>query len=360
MRQDRWIAVFGIFCLVAGIMTVLTGRIIFGGIMTLTGFAVFYLRGHGDFNQRSIYEKQIRCDISIGELYEKLKDMDTPLGRAWLAGVRSSKGECIVFGPGVFSDCIVIYRRGRNIVMRHTSQTGMIIRGEEDEYRFESVAEASGSEVSPARYSVFQSFKLTSVVMLGHLFEIVRDMASGRDVTVPGTLENYKFYYFNSSEGWFRDSEGNDVLRVEAALYPFRTAVYDADGNEMASVIPHSFDDKGNVVDKDGFELTANGEHYGEIRKYTDRTGGGFIAETGDGTFKAGIFPAVIRGKISCNYRIERDGRLMAVIAGSPKLIFEGIGTCRNEMIHSYDDDYLVLYAMLEVFILTLNSRFLK
>ena len=360
MRQERLITAFGIFCLVVGIMSLLAGQIIYGGIITPIGFVIFYLRGHGDFNKRSLYEKQVKTNISIEELYEKMKDMDTPLGKAWLAGVKGSKGAAMVFGPGVFSDCIVIYRSGSYMVMRHTSQTGMIIRGKEDEYRFENVAEASGSEVSPARFSVFQSFKLTSTVMLDHLCEIIRDMAAGREVTIPQTLENYKFYYYNSSEGWFKDSGGNEVLRVEASLEPFRSAIFDADGNEMASVTPRSFDNNGKVVDKDGFELSANGKHYGEIVKYFDKTGGGFVATTDDGTFTVSIFQAVIRGKISCNYRITREGKLMAVIAGSPKLIFEGIGTCRNEIIHSYDDDYLVLYAILEIFILTLNSRFLK
>jgi hypothetical protein len=50
----------------------------------------------------------------------------------------------------------------------------------------------------------------------------------------------------------------------------------------------------------------------------------------------------------------------MAVIGGSPNLLFDTCGRCQNDLVLSYDDDYLVLYAVLEVFILTLNRRYLK
>ena len=42
------------------------------------------------------------------------------------------------------------------------------------------------------------------------------------------------------------------------------------------------------------------------------------------------------------------------------RLLFDQYGRCRNDLINSYDDDYLVLYAIAEIFILTNNSKFLK
>ena len=54
------------------------------------------------------------------------------------------------------------------------------------------------------------------------------------------------------------------------------------------------------------------------------------------------------------------DGELKAVIGGSPNILFESEGYCENDLVLSYDDDYLVLYAALEIFIMTLNKKFLK
>ena len=360
MKQDRMLTVAAIIWLVIGFISMLSGHVVFGGIVALIGFGIFYLRGRGNFNDRSLYEKQIKANISIEDLYEKLKGMDTPIGKPWLGGHRDFKGDCIIIGPNVFWDCIVIAKKGSSIVLKHTMQMDKIVRSEKNEYRFDGLINPAEYDATPERYAIYASFKLASTVMLDHLCDLIKRIAAGENVTVPANLEEYKFYYHNSEEGWFKDSEGNDVLRVEASLHPFSSAVYDADDDEMAAVIPHAFNKRDEPADRAGFELTANGEHFGEIRRFRDRAGDGFIAETEDGSFRISLFPACRRGNISCNYRIEKDGKLMALIGGSPKLIFEGLGKRRNDIVLSYDDDYLVLYAILEVFILTINSRFLK
>lgn len=360
MKQDRMLTAAAVIWLVIGFITMMSGHVLFGGIVALLGFGILYLRGHGSFNDRSLYEKLIKADISIEELYAKIKDMDTPIGKPWIGGHKDHKGGCIIIGPNVFWDCIVIAKRGSGIVLRHTMQMDKIVRDEKNEYRFEELTDPAEYDATPERYAIYAGFKLVSTVMLDHLADMIKRIASGENVKIPANLEEYRFYYHNSEEGWFKDSEGNDVLRVEGELHPFRSAVFDADGDEMAAVIPRAFNKRDEPADRAGFELTANGEHFGEIRRFKDREGEGFIAETEDGSFRISLFPACRRGNISCNYRIEKNGRMMAVIGGSPGLIFEGIGKRRNDIVLSYDDDYLVLYAVLEVFILTLNSRFLK
>ena len=150
------------------------------------------------------------------------------------------------------------------------------------------------------------------------------------------------------------------MLRVETSLRPFTAKVYDVDGSEMASVVPHAFDKKGYPAESAGFELFSDGEHFGEIRRFRDSRGEGFEADTDAGVFTMILFPSCMKAKISCNYMIEHEGKLKAVIGGSPNLLFDQYGRCRNDIIISYDDDYLVLYAIAEIFILTINSKFLK
>ena len=126
----------------------------------------------------------------------------------------------------------------------------------------------------------------------------------------------------------------------------------------MASVVPHSFNAKGVVNDGAGYEMFADGEHFGEIRGKKDING--YIAETDAGTFTVRLFPANLRANVSFNYLVEKDGELKAVIGGSPNILFDTVGRCQNDLILSYDDDYLVLYAALEIFIMTLNKKFIK
>ena len=68
MRQDRMLTVAAVIWLVIGFITVLSGHLIFGGVVMLLGFGIFYLRGRGGFNDRSLYEKQVKANIEIKAL----------------------------------------------------------------------------------------------------------------------------------------------------------------------------------------------------------------------------------------------------------------------------------------------------
>lgn len=360
MKEDKAITAVGVLAVILSLLMMSVGRFIMGGITLLLAFGVFWNRGGGKRIDRSIYEKVIASDLSITELYEKLRDLDTPLGKPWIAEHKGFPGESIVFGPCSFKDCVVISRDKNRIDVKHVTRLENIIRKEEDEYRFENLVNPEEAEVTPERYAVFAGFKLASVMLVKHLTELIGKIQAEETVKVPENLDFYRFYYHNSAEGYFRDSDGNDVLRVETSLRPFTAKVYDVDGNEMASVVPHALDKKGYPDESAGFELISDGEHFGEIRRFRDSRSEGFEADTDAGVFRMILFPACMKARISCNYMIEHEGKLKAVIGGSPNLLFDQHGRCRNDIINSYDDDYLVLYAIAEVFILTNNSKFLK
>jgi len=360
MKQDRAMTAMGVLTAILALLMMSVGKFIMGGIVLLLAFGIFWTRGGGKFNDRSIYEKIIRTDLDIAELFDRIRDVDTPFGKPWIAGHKGYSGDSIVFGPGKFKDCVVVSREGKDLVVKHITLLENIIRSEDEEYRFKGLVNTAEAEVTPERYAVFAGFKLASVMLVKHLSELIEKLSADGNAKVPENLDFFKFYYHNSSNGYLLDSEGSEVLKVECAYKPFRSAVLDDEGNEMASVMPRSFNNKGVVIDMTGYELFANGEHFGEIRRFREGKKEGFICDTDDGVYKVSIFPSCMRAKISCNYTIERDGELKAVIGGSPSLLFDAEDWCRSDLILSYDDDYLVLYAILEVFILTLNSRFLK
>ena len=360
MKQDRAMTAIGVLTVLMALLMLSVGKFIMGGIVALLAFGIFWTRGGGKFNDRSIYEKIVKTDLGIDELYEKIKDIDTPFGKPWIAGHKGYEGDSIVFGPGKFKDCVVISRVKGSLSIKHLTLIENIIRGEEDEYRFSDLINTAEAEVTPERYAIFAGFKLAAVMLVKHLMEIVEKLTADRNAEMPDSLDFFRFYYHNSSDGYLRDSDGAEVLKVEHLYSPFRSAVLDGDGNEMASVMPRAFNQKGIVIDAAGYDMFANGERYGEIKRYKEGKDEGFICSTDEGEFRVNIFPSCMRAKVSCNYTVEHEGEVKAVIGGSPSLQFDEEGWCRNDLILSYDDDYLVLYAILEIFILTLNSRFLK
>ena len=360
MKEDKAITAVGVLGVILSLLMFSVGRFIMGGIILLLSFGVFWNRGGGKRSDRVIYEKLVNTDLSIEEIFQKIKDMETPLGKAWMAQHKGFEGSSIVFGPCRFKDCVVISRAKGNIVVKHVTKLDNIIRDESEEYRFEGLADPSELEVTPERYAVFAGFKLASVMLVRDIAKLIAKLDGDRNALVPESMDMYRFYYHNSSEGFFRDSEGNDVMKVETTVSPFEAEVFDADGNLMASVVPNALNKRGEPDENAGFELLTDEGHFGEIKPFRDKGKEGFIADTDAGKFIMTIFPACMKAKISCNYTIERDGKLMAVIGGSPNILFDQQGWCRNDIIDSFDDDYLVLYAILEVFILTLNSKFLK
>lgn len=360
MKQDRAMTAIGVLAIVLSLLMMSVGKFIYGGITLLLAFGVFWNRGGGRRNDRSIYEKIVKTDLSIEDIYEKLRDAETPLGKAWITEHRGFPGDSIVFGPGMFSDCVVISRQKDGINIRNITKTDNIIRKKEDEYRFDSIIDTEGMEASPERYAVFAAFKLAAVVMTKELCGMIEELSENGSASVPAGLGMFRMIYHNSVNGFYRDAEGNDILKVDASYDPFVSKVSDTDGNEMASVVPHAFNRNGRVNDLMGYAMSADGEPYCEIKRFREKGKEGFICDTPDGEFKAVIFPSCMKANISCNYIIEHDGKTAAVIGGSPNLIFDNEGRQRNDLVLSYDDDYLVLYAALETFILTLNSGFLK
>ena len=326
MKEDRLTTLLGVLVILTGLLAISVGRFIMGGLILLLAFGIFWNRGGGKFNDRSLYEKLVRTDLSIEDIYSKLEGMQTPLGRPWLAVHKGFEGDSIVFGPSAYKDCVVISRHKRDIDIKHITLVDNIIRKEEDEYRFSNLIDAGKEEVTPEHYAKFAGLKLASVVMIRHLLGIIQDMADGKDPSIPETMDVAEFYYHNSSEGFLRDNDGADVLEVKNSYHPFQAAVFDTDGNEMASVMPRSFNNKNVVIDSAGYDMFADGRHFGDISRFKTAGSEGFIADTG----------------------------------GSPNILFETEGYCQNDLILSYDDDYLVLYAALEIFIMTLNKKFLK
>ena len=102
-----------------------------------------------------------------------------------------------------------------------------------------------------------------------------------------------------------------------------------------------------------------SGESYGTLRKDMKSSHDEFYMDSPEGEIRVIGFRAVRKANLSCNYRVRINGVDKAVIAANAKLEFEGHGLVENNIICSYDDDFLVLYIALEDFILT-NNRYVR
>ena len=73
MKAERIQTLTGILAIVCGVLALSAGRWIMGGIIIMLAFGMFWNRGFGGINERSIYENEINSDLTIPEIYERIK-----------------------------------------------------------------------------------------------------------------------------------------------------------------------------------------------------------------------------------------------------------------------------------------------
>lgn len=359
MNRDKLMTIFAFLCGIFGAFSIVSAKFIIGGFFMVLGIVIFWVRGSGKFNERSLYEKIVKANgTTILQIYEVLKDMDTPLGKPWLAGHHGYEGDSIVFGPNIYKDMVVISydAKRREINLKHMNKVMNINRTADEEWRFENLINAADIDVTPQNYSEFAAAKELCAVMLMQLTEMVERIVAGEEIVAPAEIDKFDIYYYNSGQGELRDMDGAKYMTADQEYNPFTAKVYDMDGNELASIVPRAYDKKGRVIDRAGYDMFAEGEPYADISREVRLKHDTFVIRTDDKEFVASNFAGVDRANICYNYKISLDGKDVAIVGGNPRLVFDGLGSCEHDLILCADDEYLTLYAAFWIFVMTLNK----
>lgn len=111
--------IIGAIIAVAGIALWPTGNwstlwIVIGTLMLIAGIAIFMMGSPADYNSITDGCKMIGFDRKreIEEFYEAFKEMQTPLGSAWLGRFYSSPYDSLIFGPDERGQFIYFYLNG--------------------------------------------------------------------------------------------------------------------------------------------------------------------------------------------------------------------------------------------------------
>ena len=359
MKRDRLLTITAWIFALIGIFALIAAKFILGGILMGIGVAMIWMRGSGKFNERSLYEKVVKSEgASIAQIYHEIKDMDTPLGKPWIADHVGYVGDSIVFGPNEYKDMVVISfdQKRKEFSIKHINKVGNIRCDRGDEWHFDNLINEADIEVTPLNYSLFAARKVICAIMLMHLTDMVQMVVEGQTGFAPKELDMFRTHYYNSKEGYFCDEDGARSMTCEEKFDPFTAKVFDLDGNELARIEPRAFDKQGYPADKAGYDMYADGEMYADIERTTSLKKDTFICRAEGHEFQVSNFMAVDRANISQNYTITCDGKLVAVVGGNRQLEFEGLGMSEHDVILSFDDDYLVFYAEFAIFLMTVNQ----
>lgn len=362
MKTDRILTIFAFVFGVSGALFVTRGKFVLGAALLAVGVAIFFFRSSSKFNSRSQYEKICRTfGATIQDVYELLKNMDTPLGKPWIAHHRGYSGDSIVFGPNEFKDMVVISISDKKpeFSIKHINKVENIqLNDKKDASRFDKILPPDSMDVTPKTYSHYAAEKLMCAKMIDDLIHILEKYTADIKPDVPKKYGSYNTFYYNSGDGFVRDMKGSKYLKLESQYEPFLARALDADTNEeAANIIPRAYNKNGKVVDKAGYDMFADGEAYANVSREVTFKHDTFIFDVDKVTeFTAENFAAIQRANVKYNYIIKLNDEVKAIVAGNPGLDFEDIGMSQQYVIMSYDDDYLTLYASFINFLMTLNS----
>ncbi len=354
MNGEKAYKIFAVLAILVAIMSFTIGKFILAFLLLVIGLAVFFTSGKGTYNEKNLYDKKVpHQGKSLEELYTFLKDVETPLGEFWMGKFKGV--ESIILGPSAFKDIIVIQLQKNDFVLKNSNVVDYIEAEGEHELRLEKVLDTSSMEVTPKRYSIFAAFKVMSAVMTDDLAKLIDDFVNGVRTEAPSSLDMFEFYRHNSLEDQLLDMDDNLILDVESDKYPLKVIIKDEEGEEYARVICRnpSFND----ATKEIFDIYSDGEVFGTITHDNKSKKNTFIVDTVNGRFEVNSFMAVRKANVSSNFEITKDGVRKAIIIGSAKLNFEGQGGwMQNNVICSFDDEYLVLYIALQLFFMNTSG----
>ncbi len=351
MNRDRLVKIFIGLTIFLAVLFFTVGKWTYCGIALLLAMAIHMNLGGGSYNSRNLYEKKVTNPQgwSLDSMYEKLKDLETPLGKPWLGRNNNKNERCIVFGPTTFRNYILLMGRDKEWFLISGTDTDHLEAPEEEQWRFHNILDTQNLEVTPKRYSAFAGDTLMTSVLLDDLATLLEEVSAGT-TAVPDSLDLYTLYHYNSVDLVVKDLEDNGYAKASTAFDPLSIVIYDMDGQEVASVT-------GDVSKRNlGFDVTISGEPYGKVFQDTSAENDVYYLEGADGRFEFQSFRAVRRANIGMNYIMILNGEKKAVHASSPRIRFTSTGLIENDVICSYDDEYLLWYLIMQELITSLNG----
>lgn len=359
MKRDWIFKIFLGLLAFYGLLHILTGKKIMGGIMVLVALAIYQVTTgskKGD-DQRQLRNINNRSDLSINDIYDIFKDMDTPLGKCWIGKHSWFYGDCVIFGPGPFKDYIAIgiEKDQSNIVMKSGFILDKLSPPPGEEWRLEQVLDTEKTEVNADSYAMFAGQKMVNSIIVDNIAFYIDEYMDGIN-EIPDVLDAYKVYHYNSSDSIVRDTEGHEYGQMSTVYEPLSIIMYDKDSKEIGFIVANGENEKG------GYNVAVNGTMLGTMYCDTGSKKDEYVLNAKEHEIRMFSFPVTREANLSCNYIVAVDGVQQAALGANLGIKLteaKDAKSVENEIICVFDDEYKYLDFLLADFMLTKN-RFIR
>ncbi len=323
-----------------------TSQIIIGTLIMVVGAVVYIMSSPESYNSLVSSTKKVANpnNISIEELYDAFKDMDSTLGKPWLGKVKTIRGKCMIFGPGQGGEFLYIHKLLGSFYLA-VNDIPTFFNSPENQPYIENVK---------SRYSDMKLFSNKHAICYSLLYQTMVDdlqpileayVQENKILPLPNDKNLGKLYRFDEDfkitgqKFTLYDFDERPMYQIEATIPLLNFYVREElSGKEVFHM------QKKILKLMSTYEFFVKGEAYGTFKQKVDVMHDTFEMDTADGK----LFMQSINDKLGVNYIVKMNDVVIGSIAERFNLTVHNI-FFDNFILHVRDDKYTALLAGLAV-----------
>ncbi len=291
--------------------------------------------------------------VSIEELYEVFKDMDSTMGKPWIGKVKTVPGKCLIFGPNANDDFLYVRKLFGSFYIT-VSQHAYFFDTPENK---EQIKRHKKKRHAPEDLSTKEDilcYSLLDQTLPEDLADIFKAYLQKNEILPFPTAKNKgKLYQFDQKfkvtgqKFCLLDMKRKPLYVLESSfpLIHFSVQEYNT-GKEVLSMQKKIF------AFMSTYTFTVNGEEYGIFKQKLNFIRDTFEMDTKDG--KLSMYH--INDKVGTNYMVKMDNKVIGSIADRFNITLRN-AVFDNFVIHVREDKYTALLAGLTVMAVREKAR---
>ena len=312
---------------------------VFGTIFLIAGIVLFCFSSSETYNKLT---DTIKCidnpnGVTVKELSEKFANMPTPLGKAWVGKIKTIKGDCLIYGPGIDGSYLYLYPQGKHLYVCVNEFPSFI----DDKA---NPNKGAHKKTGGLDYKDELCNSLNTISFVEDLCRVIQQYIDDKTVTyVDYFSTNGMLYKFDENFKLFgqnfcvSDMDGNPLYDADAGI-PIKTFHIYRHGTKdelckvtkrILHVMPH-------------YDFYINGEKFGSFVKNIVFSHTTFSMDTREGK----LVMRSVNATFGDNYIVKLNGVVIGTIAEKLNLTVSNL-VFDNYVLYVQDEKYTVLLIAL-------------
>lgn len=290
-----------------------TGYIICALILLIAGLVLWQFSDQKSYNAWNDTVKLITgtSGLTIEDVFEAFKDLDTVLGKPWLGNIQTIRGKCMIFGPNADGEYVYLQSRGKNSMhLAFSNFTSFIKPPEKEQWRLTPEPE----QPIPEDVDSILRYRFASLFILPELVDRItrfKDTGSADLAPMDGQMPKDMYLFYEEfrwlgQDFFLYDTQQNKRMKIVSPM-PCKTFTLSdmEDGTQVFKLTKKIF----HIMPH--YDLYERGIKIGRIKKKLVLHHDHFIGNTRYGKLELKKMNAMV----GQNYQVTIDNKPIGTIA---------------------------------------------